>query len=206
MPRLYVTLIHYPVVNKQGDCIASAVTNLDLHDIARAVKTYGGLGFYVATPLTDQKVLVERIVSHWTSGVGGEHHPKRKQALELIHVADSLEAVCEDIGRREGMAPITVITSAKQRDGNLSFTELRTVLESETPVLLVFGTAWGLAEDVISQADYSLTPIDAQTGYNHLSVRCAAAIIMDRLLGNVHPEMAIKEGFVPIPSECNRYK
>jgi hypothetical protein len=184
MPRLYVTLIHYPVINKQGACIASAVTNLDLHDIARAVKTYGGLGFYVATPLKDQKVLVERIVSHWTSGVGGERHPKRRQALELIRVADTLETVCEDIAHREGVAPKTVVTSAKQRDGSVSFAGLRTMLEAESPVLLVFGTAWGLAEDVINQADYSLMPIVAQTGYNHLSVRCAAAIIMDRLLGN----------------------
>jgi len=181
MPRLYVTLIHYPVVNKQGECIASAVTNLDLHDIARTMKTYGGLGFYVATPLTDQKALVERIVSHWTSGVGGEHHPKRKQALELVRVA---EAVCEDIGRREGVAPKTVVTSAKQREGSLRFTELRAMLEEETPVLLVFGTAWGLAEDIMIKADYSLAPIVTQTGYNHLPVRCAAAIVMDRLLGS----------------------
>jgi hypothetical protein len=184
MPRLYVTLIHYPVVNKQGECIASAVTNLDLHDIARTVKTYGGFGFYVATPLTDQKALVERIVSHWTSGVGGERHPKRKQALELIRVADSLEAVCEDIGRREGVAPKTVVTSAKKRSGSVSFVELRAMLATEVPVLLVFGTGWGLAEDVMTQADYSLAPIVARTGYNHLSVRCAAAIVMDRLLGN----------------------
>lgn len=183
MPRLYVTLIHYPVVNKQGQCIASAVTNLDLHDIARAVKTYGGLGFYVATPLTDQKVLVERIVSHWTSGVGGEHHPKRKQALELIRVADSLEAVCEDIRQREGISPKTVVTSAKQRNGSIGFAGLRAILEEETPVLLVFGTAWGLAEEVLRQADYSLAPIAAQTEYNHLSVRCAAAVVLDRLFG-----------------------
>ncbi|MBT8351253.1 MAG: RNA methyltransferase, partial [Deltaproteobacteria bacterium] len=38
--NLYVALVHYPVVNKNGDVIASAVTNLDLHDIARAAKTY----------------------------------------------------------------------------------------------------------------------------------------------------------------------
>ena len=183
MPRVYVTLIHYPVVNKQGEGIASAVTNLDLHDIARTVKTYGGLGFYVATPLTDQKTLVERIVSHWTSGVGGERHPKRKQALELVRVADSLEAVCEDIGRREGVAPKKVVTSAKQRDGSVSFGGLRAILNAETPVLLIFGTAWGLAEDIMIQADYSLVPIVTQTGYNHLSVRCASAIVMDRLLG-----------------------
>ena len=184
MPRLYVALVHYPVVNKRGERIASAVTNLDLHDIARAVKTYGGLGFYVATPLTDQQILVDRIVSHWTSGVGGENHPKRKRALELVRVVDTLEAACADIGRREGVFPKTVVTSAKAHAGSLSFTGLRAMLAKEAPVLLVFGTGWGLAGEVMTQADHTLVPITSRTDYNHLSVRCAAAIVMDRLLGN----------------------
>ncbi|MBT8330951.1 MAG: RNA methyltransferase, partial [Deltaproteobacteria bacterium] len=41
MSNLYAALIHYPVVNKNGATIASALTNLDLHDISRATKTYG---------------------------------------------------------------------------------------------------------------------------------------------------------------------
>ncbi len=184
MPRLYVALVHHPVINKQGECIASAVTNLDLHDIARAVKTYGGLGFYVTTPLTDQQELVESIISHWTTGVGGQRHPKRKRALELIRVADSLEAVCEDIGRREGISPKTVVTSARQREGSMSFADLRVLLGEGSPVLLVFGTAWGLSEDIMQGADYSLVPIAPRTDYNHLSVRCAAAVVMDRLVGD----------------------
>jgi len=179
-----VALIHHPVVNKRGECIASAVTNLDLHDIARAVKTYGGLGFYVATPLTDQQALVEKIVSHWTTGIGGVHHPKRKSALELIRMADTLEAVCEDIGRREGEIPKTVVTSARQRGESLRFAGLRDMVEKDVPVLLVFGTAWGLAEEIMQQADYTLMPIASRTEYNHLSVRSAVAIVLDRLLGN----------------------
>ena len=41
--------------------IASAVTNLDLHDIARAARTYAVDGVYVVTPLEDQRALVERL-------------------------------------------------------------------------------------------------------------------------------------------------
>jgi hypothetical protein len=51
------------------------------------------------------------------------------------------------------------------------------------PHLLVFGTAWGLAEAFISEADYILEPITGSPDYNHLSVRTAAGIILDRLLG-----------------------
>ena len=41
MPRLYLALVHYPVVNRRGEVIVSALINLDLHDIARAAKTFG---------------------------------------------------------------------------------------------------------------------------------------------------------------------
>ena len=68
--RLYVALIHHPVIDKNGETIASAVTNLDLHDIARACRTYGVKGYYVITPLKDQMVLVNRILDHWGTGVG----------------------------------------------------------------------------------------------------------------------------------------
>ncbi|MGC8720905.1 MAG: RNA methyltransferase, partial [Thermodesulforhabdaceae bacterium] len=52
------------------------------------------------------------------------------------------------------------------------------------PVILLFGTAWGLADAVFEQADYILEPIRGKSSYNHLSVRCAAAIIIDRLFGD----------------------
>jgi len=51
------------------------------------------------------------------------------------------------------------------------------------PFLIVFGTGWGLTESILAQSDYVLEPIEGGTDYNHLSVRAAAAIIMDRLLG-----------------------
>jgi len=75
MPNLYVALTHYPVVNKNGNVIASALTNLDLHDISRAAKTYGLKSFFVVTPLEDQKELAERIISHWTDGFGSAFNP-----------------------------------------------------------------------------------------------------------------------------------
>ncbi|MDI6688413.1 MAG: RNA methyltransferase, partial [Desulfobacterales bacterium] len=77
MPNLYVALTHYPVVNKNGGTITSAVTNLDLHDMSRAAKTYGVRSLYIVTPLADQKEFVEKIISHWLSGYGSIYNPKR---------------------------------------------------------------------------------------------------------------------------------
>ncbi len=180
---LYVALIHYPVVNKNGEVIASAVTNLDLHDIARASKTYGVIGYYVVTPLEDQKALVEKIISHWVTGVGAAYNPVRREALELIRVKDSVAAVIEDIRNRgEGM-PKTVVTSAREYPRSIGYETFREMLETGSPYLLNFGTAWGLPESLISEADYVLNPIKGKCGYNHLSVRSAVSVILDRVMG-----------------------
>ena len=183
MPNLYLALIHYPVVDKRGDIIASALTNLDLHDISRAAKTYGVKTFYVVTPLSDQKVLAKKIISHWTEGAGAVYNPARRSALELIKIRDSVLDVAEDIRKVENSSPKTVTTSARRYPASIGFAEFREILKSDTPHLLYFGTAWGLADSFITEADFVLEPITGTTGYNHLSVRSAAAIILDRLLG-----------------------
>lgn len=183
MPNLYVALTHYPVINKRGDIIAAALTNLDMHDISRAAKTYGVKSFYVVTPLSDQKVLAEKIIAHWTGGAGAVYNPDRRSALELIKIKDSLIDVAEDIKGIENSYPKTVTTSARRYPASIGYAEFRDILASGMPHLLIFGTAWGLAESLISEADFVLGPITGTTGYNHLSVRSAAAIILDRLLG-----------------------
>jgi hypothetical protein len=183
MPKLYVALIHYPVVDKNGEIIASAVTNLDLHDISRAAKTYGLRSFYVVTPLEDQKELVLRIISHWTNGIGARTNPKRRRALELIRVKDSFAEVLDQVADAENDYPITIATSARKHPTNISYAEFRAMLNNGKPYVLTLGTAWGLAEEFISKADYVLDPIAGTADYNHLSVRSAAAIILDRLLG-----------------------
>jgi len=184
--NLYLALIHYPVVNKNGQIITSAVTNLDLHDIARAAKTYGVKKYYIITPIDDQKELVKKITAHWTHGVGAEFNPLRREALELITVRSSLEEVLDEMGQRELKKTRLVVTSAKKNQNSLSYSDFRDMLniKNNNQYILLFGTAWGLAKEVIEKADYVLEPISGNTPYNHLSVRSAAAIIMDRLLGN----------------------
>ena len=184
MPNLYVVLTHYPVVNKRGDIIVSAVTNLDLHDISRTAKTYGLKFFYVVNPLEDQKALVRRIISHWTAGAGAVYNPARRSALELIKLNDTIRDVAEDIKSIENTYPKIVATCARRYPSSISFEGFRSTIENGAPHLLVLGTAWGLAESFISEADYVLEPIAGAADYNHLSVRSAAAIMLDRLLGD----------------------
>jgi len=183
MTNLYVALTHYPVINRNGDIITSAVTNLDLHDISRAAKTYGVRSFYVVTPLEDQKSLAKKIVGHWTEGIGSKYNPKRREALELIIIKNSIDDVKTHIREHHGDLPKTVVTSARHNPGNLSFGKFREMLKDGNLYLLIFGTAWGLPETFIAEADYTLNPVIGNTDYNHLSVRSAVAIILDRLFG-----------------------
>ncbi len=64
----------------------------------------------------------------------------------------------------------------------ITFQALKDRLHAKQPHLLIFGTAWGLSKNLIKSANYRLEPITGITEYNHLSVRSAAAIILDRLL------------------------
>ncbi len=185
-PNLHIALVHYPVINKTGDVIASAITNLDLHDIARAATTYGVRSYYVVTPLSDQQELARQILAHWTEGRGGELNPARREALELIRIKDTVADVAKEIAENDGRVPEIVVTCAREKNGTIGYERFREMLKSGRPYLLIFGTAWGLAGDFIRAADHVLAPIKAQSGYNHLSVRSAASIILDRLIGVYH--------------------
>lgn len=179
-----VVLVHYPVINKVGETIGSAVTNLDLHDIARAAKTFGVDNYYIVTPYEDQHTLVNEILEHWKSGHGSTYNPARKEALELVTVTDSLDSVVTMVQNRQGNKPLILVTSAQAQDNSLSYNEARDRIGKESPILLLFGTAHGLAPQVMEMADFTLPPVGGNTGYNHLSVRSAVSIILDRLLGN----------------------
>ena len=181
---LMVALVHHPVVDKNGDTIAAAVTALDLHDIARASKTFGVGAFYVVTPLEDQQNLVRQIVDHWVTGVGAKYNPDRRAALELIRLKPSLEDAMEETEAAVGERPRVVVTSARMEKSDLSYAALGEMVKRQRPVLLVFGTAWGLAPEVMDAADYRLAPINGRGDYNHLAVRSAVSIILDRVLGD----------------------
>jgi hypothetical protein len=181
--RLYIGLVHYPVFDKNEQRIASAVTTVDLHDLARVARTYAARKFLVITPLTDQQELVDQVRRHWTTGFGASYNRDRKTAIELVAVAPSLDRAVENIRSMEGEAPFVMATDAGRQGQNaLSFVDARAMLLQDRLLFLLFGTAWGLDEQVLRQSNAVLEPIMGVDGYNHLSVRAAAAIILDRLV------------------------
>jgi tRNA (guanine37-N1)-methyltransferase len=182
---VYIALLHHPVYDKNGQVVTTAVTNMDIHDIARSGKTYGIRGFYVVTPVKALQKLARKIIDHWEQGYGSQYNVTRKEALALVHIKDTLDDVLIDIEQGSGQKPLLVVTSARPGGNRTSFTNVRDMLiKADQPFLLILGTGWGLAEAIFSRSDYVLEAIKGPTDYNHLSVRSAAAIILDRLLGH----------------------
>jgi hypothetical protein len=75
-----------------------------------------------------------------------------------------------------------VVTSAKGGPGRSAYAEEAARLRNESrPTLLLFGTGHGLSDRVLQRAEVFLEPIRGPSAFNHLSVRAAVAITLDRL-------------------------
>ena len=184
MADISLVLLHHPVLDKNGLVVTSALTNMDIHDIARSARTYGVRHFYVATPVKALRVLAAKIMEHWETGYGSTYNATRKEALSLVRLEHDLDTTILAVERESGSRPRVVVTSARGGPHRTTFAELRRQLESSLePHLIVLGTGWGLAPEVTGRGDVALEPICGPTDYNHLSVRSAAAIILDRLCG-----------------------
>jgi len=182
---LYVTLLHHPVYDKNGAIVTTAVTNMDVHDLSRLARTFALRACYVATPVPTLRRLVERIMQHWDSGPGSTYNTTRKEALACVRLAHDLDGVIADIEREAGTLPRVVATSARAGGVRLGYDTLRARLRADgPPELMVLGTGWGLTREVLDRADDVLEPIRGIDDYNHLSVRAAAAIMLDRILGD----------------------
>jgi hypothetical protein len=180
---VYVALVHHPVYNKNRRVVRTCLTPLDLHDISRACRTYGVRAFYFVNPIRSQRELGRMIFDHWSTGWGARYNPNRKEAISLIRIAPDLEAVGKEIEQECGRPPRTVATSARMRNTDLDYPGMRSrIRQGEEAFLLLFGTGWGLVEEDIEAADYRLLPIHGAGEFNHLSVRSAVSIILDRIL------------------------
>ena len=187
VPRIALGLVHWPVFDKVGASVCTNVTNFDIHDIARACRTYGVEKYFVINRMREQLMFVERILDHWRTGDGAQYNPSRKQALECTQTAETLQ---EALKMWDAPQPIVIGTSAKTRGSKppLEFKKLSEAWAAGTDpnsYFLVFGTGYGLGEEFDGLCDEWLEPMKPRedTNFLHLSVRSAVSICLDRLLG-----------------------
>lgn len=187
--NLYVALLHHSMRDKNGAIVTTAVTNLDIHDIARSSRTFGVKSYFLVTPLEEQQEVVKRIITHWHGRGGRDYNPDRSEAFSRVYVVSWLQDAVKEIEKAEGRRPEVWMTTARAPEGvkQRSWNTAREILseDKQPPKLLVFGTGWGMTDEMLREADAVLDPINPaeESGYNHLSVRSAVAIALDRLLG-----------------------
>jgi len=182
--KVYIALLHYPMYNKRLDIVTTSVTNLDLHDIARAARTYDVEKFFVVHPSPNQKKLIQDIVSYWQDGYGGQYNADRKEAFTILDICSDLQEVIEKITARDGQKPVIIATDARDYGKSTDYLSMKNrIYDEEKSFLILFGTGWGIDKDLIINCDHVLEPIEPERSYNHLSVRSAVSIILDRLLG-----------------------
>ena len=184
LAEIFVALVHHPVVDRNGRIIASAITSLDLHDLARSSRTYGVRALYVVHPVPEQRDFARSVIEHWRIGYGRSFDSRRVEALNLIEIVADLDAAVAAAEHVAGRRPEIVHTSAREQQG-ISFAAMRDRIAQQgaAPVLILLGTGFGLAPAARERADLALEAIRGVGDYNHLSVRAAASIILDRLRG-----------------------
>ena len=184
IPPHYVCLMHQDVVLANGKVGNTSITSLDIHDIARSVKTYGLQGYFLVTPLEDQIKIANTFLKFWKGDVGLSYNPSRHEAVNLVEIGESLEEVIATIKEKHGAEPIIIATSAQKHNAKqLNYWQQSVVWTQDRPVLFLFGTASGLSEKLLDRVDYILGPIEGLSDFNHLSVRSAVSIVLDRWLG-----------------------
>ena len=180
MSPLYLALVHHPVLNKVGERVTTSISNLDIHDIARAALTYGVKAYYIIHSDPRQKRLLDQIRQFWQEP-GLPYNPQRSQALARVRHSDTIEDMLNEITKQEEKRPLIITTTARLLREQISFEYLKTQTSNEKPVLLIFGTGYGLCDEVHQAADHVLAPIFGCGDYNHLSVRSAVSVVLDRI-------------------------
>lgn len=186
--KTVVVLLHHPVTNRKGETVATSITNMDLHDISRTCRTFEIDHYYLVSPIIDHQKLVGSIIEHWQKGSQAEWHPDRAEALSRVKVLSSFQDVKDDLTKLYPGLPLEVtMPDARPLPNQLTYAEARKKWQCEAKMgikLVVLGTGWGVAPEFYQEVHTYLGPIYGplgSDGYNHLSVRAAAAIILDRL-------------------------
>ena len=179
---LIVAVIHYPVYNRNGEIVATSITSTEIQDVGRTCMTFNVKLCYIVTPLKKQRDIVERMKEHWTLGYGARYNPYRAKALSIVRTASDLQHLLMEVDS-DNLKPAIIGTSARKReDKNITFSDLaRMIKEGKRDILLLFGTGWGLTDEIVRICDRMLEPISGAGDYNHLSMRVAMGIILDRI-------------------------
>ncbi len=183
--NVFIALLHYPAMDREGNLIITSFTTMDLHDIARPARAYEVNSFYIVQPVDAQRLVIKRQIDYWLSDEGKKANPTRYEIVQMVRLKYTFEEVVEEITERRGRRPLLVGTDAREYQGAVRYRELEErIHKREDDFLIVFGTGYGIPPDMMRTFDMILEPVKGAGEWNHLSVRNAVAVILDRLLSS----------------------
>lgn len=181
MADIFMAVVHFPALDRNGRIVATSINSMEIHDLSRICMTYDVKLCYIVTPLERQIDMLKAIKRYWLEGPGLTYNRERAETLKRLKEVESVEEVLREI-QEEG-TPFILGTSATHRGkGKVSEADVRRI-QKDRPVLILLGTGYGLADETLSLCDAMLPPIRGRTGFNHLPMRVAAGILIDRILG-----------------------
>jgi len=179
---LFIGLVHFPVYNKNHKVVCTSITNLDIHDISRTSKTYGVTKFFIINPQDSQKNIYLSLKKFWKTDIAKEYNICRFNAFDNIEYTLSIKSAKKKIMESSGEEPVIFTTSARTIEKSIDYENAKNIIKKSNSTLILFGTAHGLTDKMIGKSDFHLEKINGISGYNHLSVRSAIAITLDRLI------------------------
>jgi hypothetical protein len=183
--NVFIALLHFPAMDREGKTIITSFTTMDLHDIARPARAYEINTFYIVQPVDAQRLVIKRQIDYWLSPEGRDANPTRYEIVQLVKLKYTLEEVVEEITERRGRRPLLVGTDAREYPNTVSYRALaERIAGRKEDFLILFGTGYGIPPDLMKTFDMILEPVKGAGNWNHLSVRNAVAIILDRLLSS----------------------
>ncbi len=187
--NIYLGLVHYPVLNKTNEVVNTSITNLDIHDISRSCHTFGIKNFFIIQPIMSQHELFSKVLNFWNTDIALSYNPDRVEALSVIKFSRTIDETIKIINNQELTNPLVITTTAAKSERQITIPDLIKIKrDSGKPILLLFGTGNGLTAEIHAQADHVLQSIIGVSNYNHLSVRSAVAIVLDRLISEEYKE------------------
>ncbi|RME84107.1 MAG: hypothetical protein D6771_04920, partial [Zetaproteobacteria bacterium] len=153
------------------------ITSIDVHDLARTAAFFDIAPVYLVHPAKGMHALVRDMLSYWLEGEGARRNPQRGEALKQIRLVHRLEDALRDRPWR------LLYTSA--RPPVVQTIPPEAIAPGDGDWLVVFGTGWGLAHELLPKPYGWLSPIEGIGRVRALSVRAAAAILLGRIAANV---------------------
>ena len=106
--NVFIALLHFPAMDKEGRSIITSFTTMDLHDIARPARAYEINTYYIVQPVDGQRMIIRKQIDYWLSEEGQKTNPTRNEVVKLVKLCYTFEEVLEDITATRGKKPVVV--------------------------------------------------------------------------------------------------